>query len=626
MRFAGKVWKLLVGIKDGLVLLFMLGFFGLLYAALSARPTVGAGEHGALLLDLDGPIVEQPAPATAAEVLGGGGKVREYRLRDVVHALETAADDKRVKAVALDLDIFSGGGQTTLTDVGEALDNVRKAGKPVLAYATGYDDDSYQLAAHASEIWLNPMGAVLVTGPGGANLYFKGLMDKLGITANVYRVGTYKAAVEPFTRNDMSPEAREALQAVADNLWESWQQDVRQARPKAQIAAYVADPGARTAAAGGDMAKAAQSLGLVDRLGDRSAFGRRVAEIVGTRDDRVPESFRTIKFRPWVAANPASEDDGEIGVLTVAGDIVDGQAEFGTAGGDTIVRQLEDGLKEGHLKALVLRVDSGGGSALASERIRHAVLDAKAKGLPVVVSMGSVAASGGYWVSTVGDKIYAEPSTITGSIGVFGLLPSFEGTMTKLGLGADGVKTTSLSGEPDLLRGPSPEAGRLLQMGVENVYQRFLGLVSQARKLPVARVDQIAQGRIWDGGTARQLGLVDAFGGLDDAIAEAARRARLDPDKVEVTWLEKKPGFADNLLMALASDGDDGSQASNRDAFGRIGARPGIALMRALAQAEHMLTGPAIQVRCLECPPSAAATRPAKASSFAAWLIKLFAA
>jgi protease-4 len=625
MRFAGKVWRLLVGIKDGLVLLFMLGFFAVLFAALSARPTVGAGEHGALLLDLSGPIVEQPASATAAQVLGGSGGPREYRLRDVIHALETAKDDDRIKAVALDLDVFSGGGQTTLSDVGEALDAVRKAGKPVLAYATGYDDDSYQLAAHASEVWLNPMGAVLVAGPGGSNLYFKGLMDKLGITANVYRVGTYKAAVEPFTRNDMSPEAKQALQAVADSLWESWQQEVRQARPKAQIAAYVTDPAGRMQAAGGDMAKAAQALGLVDRVGDRSAFGRRVAEIAGTRNDDVPEDFRTIRFDPWVAANPASEDSGEIGVLTVAGDIVDGEAALGTAGAETIVKALEQAMRDGNLKALVLRVDSGGGSALASERIRQAVLAAKAKGLPVVVSMGSVAASGGYWVSTAGDKIYAEPSTITGSIGVFGLLPSFEGSMAKLGIGVDGVKTTPLSGEPDLLRGPSPEADRLLQMGVENIYRQFLALVSQSRKLPVARVDQIAQGRIWDGGTARQLGLVDAFGGLDDAIAEAARRAKLDPKDVDVTWLEKKPGFADELLATLASDEEDDDSA--RDAFGHIGTRPRETMMQALTQAEHILAGPTIQVRCLECAPAIAPRRiPVRRSGFAAWVMGLLAA
>ena len=621
MRFAGKVWRLLVGIKDGLVLLFMLGFFGLLYAGLSARPTVGSGERGALLLDLSGPLVEQPAQATPAEVLGGGGPGRQYRLRDVIHSLNKAAEDDRIKAVALDLDIFAGGGQAALADVGEALQRVRRAKKTVLAYATAYDDDGYQLAAHASEVWLNPMGAVLVAGPGGTSLFFKGLMDKLGVTANVYRVGTYKAAVEPFTRSDMSPEAKEALQAVADGLWESWQQNVRQARPKAQITAYVADPGARMAANGGDMAKTALSLGLVDRIGDRSAFGRRVAEIAGTEDESVPEGYRAIKYDRWSAAHPGSTDGGRIGIVTVAGDIVDGEAGPGTAGAETIVQGLEEGLRGGNLKALVLRVDSGGGSALASERIRRALLDAKAKGLPVVVSMGSVAASGGYWVATAGDRIFAEPSTITGSIGVFGILPSFEGSMAKLGIGADGVKTTPLSGEPDLIRGPAPEADRLLQMSVESIYRQFLGLVSEARKIPVAEVDRIAQGRIWDGGTARQLRLVDAFGGLDDAVAEAARRAKLDPDDVSVTWLEPKPGFADELLLALANDEE--SQQSARDAFGRIGSQPRMKMLQAMGQAERILAGPTIQARCLECPSAAPARRTGGEAGFAAWLTRL---
>ncbi|MET1111245.1 MAG: signal peptide peptidase SppA [Allosphingosinicella sp.] len=622
MKFAGKVWKLLVGIKDGLVLLFMLLFFALLYAAMTARPTLGAADRGALLLRLDGPVVEQPAQATASEVFSGGGP-REYRLRDVVHSLQTAATDDRVQMVALDLDIFSGGGQATLAAVGEALDAVRKANKPVLAYATAYDDDSYLLAAHASELWLNPMGGVLVTGPGGANLYMKGLLDKLGITANVYKAGTYKAAVEPFTRTDMSPEAREALTGVYGSMWESWQQEVRQARPKAQLAPYIADMPARIATAGGDMAQAALRSGLVDRIGEREAFDRRVAEIAGKRYDELPGSFHRIDYRKWVEAHPASDSGGEIGIVTVAGDIVDGEAGLGTAGAETIVKALEKGLRERDLKALVVRIDSGGGSALASERIRQAVLVAKAKGLPVVVSMGSVAASGGYWVATAGDRIYAEPSTITGSIGVFGILPSFEGAMTKLGLGADGVKTTPLSGEPDLLRGPSPEADRLLQMGVDGTYRRFLALVSAARKIPVAQVDQIAQGRIWAGGTAHQLRLVDSFGGLDDAVREAARRAKLDPGEAKAVWLEKEPDFADQLLMSLAGDGEE---EASPDAFSRLAAKPRLRMLAAIGEAERLVSGAAIQARCLECAGHSARPRAPLASGLTGWLWRLLGA
>jgi protease-4 len=621
MRFVGKVWKLLVGIKDALVLVFMLLFFGLLYVAMNAQPTVGSGQKGVLLLDLAGPIVEQPSETSATEVLSGAAAGREYRLRDLVNALDTAATDDRVQAVALDLDIFSGGGQATLSQVGEALEGVKRAGKKVIAYATAYDDDSYLLASHANEVWLNAMGGVLITGPGGNGLYFKGLLDKLGVTAHVYRVGTYKAAVEPFTRTDMSPEARENYQAFMGQMWEGWQQEVRQARPKAQLAAYVADAPGRIQAAGGDMAKAALSLGLVDKVGDREAFARRLAEVTGAEYASVPGSFRKIGYDAWVATNPIATR-GEIGIVTVAGEIVDGEADLGTAGAETIVRALDHGLRTRNLKALVLRVDSPGGSALASERIRQAVLAAKARGLPVVVSMGSLAASGGYWVAMAGDRIYAEPSTITGSIGVFGILPSFEGTLAKAGIGADGVKTTPLSGEPSLVRGPSPEADRLLQTGVEATYRRFLAIVSENRKIPVQRVDQIAQGRVWDGGTARQLGLVDAFGGLDDAVAEAARRAKLDPAHVKPVWLEKELGFGDQLLLAFARD--DEEQASP-DAFARIALKQRRLMLRALVDGDRLISGASVQAHCVECSAmQAALPRPRASGGFASMLRSFF--
>ena len=624
MRFAGKVWRLLVGIKDGLVLLLMLLFFGLLWGMMTARPTVGSGEKGALYLDLTGPIVEQPSQAKAADVVRSSGGVRATRLRDFVKAMETAATDDRVQAVALDLDIFTGGGQTTLQDAGAAMDKVRKAGKPVLAWASAYDDDSYLLAAHASEIWLNPMGGVLITGPGRTNLFYKGLLDKLGVTANVYRVGTYKAAVEPFIRNDLSPEARENAQALAGALWETWREDVAKARPKAKIADYVADTPKAVAGAGGDLAKAAVAAGLVDHVADREAFGRRVAEVAGgPRDKAVPGGFRRIPFHAWTESNPASDDRGNIGIVTVAGEIVDGEAGPGRAGAETIVKALEQGLKRGHLKAIVLRVDSPGGSALASERIRQAVLAAKQQGLPVVVSMGSVAASGGYWVSTAGDRIFAEPSTITGSIGVFGILPSFQGTLAKLGLGADGVKTTPQSGEPDLLKGPSPAAGQMVQLGVEGTYRRFLSLVSGARHLPVQRVDQIAQGRVWDGGTARQLGLVDQFGNLGDAIAEAARRAHIDPKDASPAWLEKEPSFADTIIAGLANkDDDDRGEAA--DAFSRIAMKPRLQLAAGIGDLQRLVSGPAIQARCLECALPVEAPPAPASEGLLAWLMGMF--
>ena len=609
MKFAGKAWKFMVGVKDALVLIFMLLFFGSLYAALASSPYDGSAHSGALRLDLSGAIVEQPSTATALDALGGGSATREYRLAQIIHSLDTAAADDRIKAVALDLDIFTGGGQSAIANVGDALDRVRRAGKRVVSYSTGYSDDSYQLAAHADEVWLDPLGAVVIAGPGGTNLYYAGLLERLGITANVYRVGTYKSAVEPYTRNDMSPESREANQALADSLWETWRQDVARARPRAQVAAYVADPARFITAANGDMARAAHNAGLIDRIGDRTAFGQRMAELAGTDREGVPGSYRAVHYEAWADEHPVSDMAGRIGILTVAGEIVDGRGAPGTAGGETVAANLERGLESGRLKALVVRVDSPGGSVLASERIRRAVLAAKSRGLPVVISMGSVAASGGYWIATAGDVIYAEPSTITGSIGVFGILPSFEGTLQRLGVGADGVRTTPLSGEPDLLRGPAPEADRLLQMGVEATYRRFIGLVSHARRLPASRVDEIGQGRVWGGGTARQLGLVDRFGSLDDAVAEAARRANLDAGDARTVYLEEEPDFWDQLFTDWATDDEAAAQAP-RDAFARAARRPEAMLERAIYDAQRLLAGPAIQARCLECPWSAPLRRP----------------
>jgi protease IV len=595
MKFVRAIWKLLVGIKDALVLIFMLLFFAGLYGALSSRPpAVGAG---VLDLDLDGSVVEQPARAEWSDI-AGGSRLQQFRLRDLVAALDQAKDDSRVKAVALDLDGFTGGGQTAIGDLADAVRRVRAAGKPVVAYATGYTNDGYQLASAASEIWLNPLGAVAISGPGGSNLYFKGLLDKLGIAANVYRVGTYKSAVEPFIRNDMSPEARQNYMALGQARLETWRQAIRQARPKANVDVFLKDMNGAIAAAGGDMAKAAVAQGLVDRLGERSAFEARLAQLGGK--DNSPGGYSRIRLSSYITDKVERNPRGPIGIVTVAGMIVDGNAAPGSAGGDTIAKQIDKGLRQG-VKALVVRVDSPGGSVLASERIRQALLQARAKGIPVVVSMGNVAASGGYWISTPANFVYAEPSTITGSIGVFGVLPSFQGTLQKLGIGADGVKTTPLAGEPDLLKGPSPEANRLIQTGVESMYSRFLGIVAAARHKTPAQVDQIAQGRVWDGGTARQIGLVDGFGGMQEAIAKAAQLAHLGAGERGVRYLEPPKSFNDELIEMLARRKDDDSSAPV-DAFTLLARQPEQQLAAAIAEVRSILAGPSIQARCLECP------------------------
>jgi len=601
MKLVRGAWKVLVGIKDALVLIFMLLFFGALFAALNARPGPAAIRDGALLLDLHGTIVEQPHEVSPAAIFNGQDQPREYRLRDLVRALDAAKDDSHVKAVVLDLDRFGGGYPEAISEVADALGRVRAAGKPVLAYATAYTDSGYRLAAEASEIWVNPMGGSLFMGPGGSQLYYKGLIDKLGVDVHVYRVGKFKSYVEAYTRADASPEAKEADRQLYQAIFEQWQQGVKQARPKAQLAQFLTTPDQPVIAAGGDIAKANLAAGLVDKLGDRIAFGKHVAEVAGVASGKPVGSFNTIDLDDYIDAHPAPTGGDAIGVITVAGDIVDGKGGPGQAAGDTIVRLVLDGLAKKDLKALVVRVDSPGGSAFASEQIRQAILQAKAQKLPVIVSMGSLAASGGYWVSTAGDMIFAEPNTITGSIGIFGIIPTFENTLKKIGVTTDGVKTTPLSGQPDVVGGTNPTVDALFQAGIENGYRQFIARVAAARHMTPERVDAIGQGHVWDGGTARQLGLVDRFGTLKDAIAEAARRAGLDPAKVHPVYLEKKPSKWAELAMKLTRGDDDDAAGQQGDAFSRLAAQRRAAFAQVLGEMRRISDGAAIQARCLEC-------------------------
>lgn len=600
MKLVRGAWKLLVGIKDALVLAAMLLFFALLFAALNARSRPGAIKDGALVLDLNGPIVEQPEDVAPTALLSGQQIGQQYRLRDVLRAIDAAKDDTRVKAIVLDLDRFGGAYPAALGEVADALVRVRNSGKPVLAFATGYTDGGYRLAAAASEIWMDPMGGTLFAGPGGNQLFYKGLIDKLGVNAHVYRVGKFKSAVEPYTRADQSPEARAASQELYGNLFAQWREAVQKSRPKAQIAPWLTAPDQVVRAAGGDIARANLAAGMVDRLGDRVAFGRRVAALVGGDDKKPAGWFNTIRYGAYVDAHPLPKD-GKIGVLTVAGEIVDGEAGPGTAGGDTVSNLLYQGLSKQDLKALVVRVDSPGGSVIASEKIRAAVAEAKRRKLPVVISMGGLAASGGYWVATAGDTIFAEPGTITGSIGIFGILPTFEGTLAKIGVTSDGVKSTPLSGQPDVLGGTNAVTDAVMQAAIEHGYLQFLQRVSAARKLPVARVNEIAQGRVWIGGTAHQLKLVDRFGSLDDAVREAAKRAGLDQAKPPVVWLEKKPGFAAELAKSLMQREDDDDAVASTDVFARLSGQRQAAMATALGDAKRMLTGASIRAQCLEC-------------------------
>lgn len=623
MVFAGKLWRLLVGIKDALALLFLLLFFLGLYALLMARPNPGQVREGALLLKIDGSVVEEPEVASPwAALAGGDAPVRQYRLRDLERALDAAAKDDDVKAVVLDLSRFTGGGLVHMEELGAALDRVRAAKKPVLTWAFGYADDGVMLAAHSTEAWIDPLGGAFVLGPGGQQLYFAKLLERFKVTPHVYRVGTYKEYVEPYLRNDMSEPARAARTAVYGTLFDSWKADVKKARPQANVELVTRDPAGWLKAAGGDGATAAKNAGLVDKIGDRVAFGKRVAELVGEdKQDPRPGTFAHSSYKAYLAAHRPSTSGKAIGVVTIAGEIVDGKAGPGKAGGDRIA-DLLDGKDATDLKALVVRIDSPGGSVTASERIRTAIERQKAKGIPVVVSMANVAASGGYWVSTPASKVFAEPGTVTGSIGIFAVLTSFEKTLAQYGVTADGVRTTPLSGQPDLLGGFTPELDALLQSTIERGYQRFIGLVAKARGKTPEQVDTIAQGRIWDGGTARQLGLVDQFGGLDDALAYAAKEAKLEDGKWHAVYLGEKANAYQSLLEKLTQDEDAAPPEEEGDIFARIAARQQGMVGRALVQAEHLLGGSGMQAYCLECPaPQVSAASSRKPSAMLRWLL-----
>jgi protease-4 len=598
MSFARSVWKILVAIKDGLVLLLLLLFFAALYAALSSRPSPGMVRDGALYLRLDGGIVEEASEVSPASLLMSGDAPQpEYVERDLVRAIEAAATDTRIKAVVLDLEQFTGGSGVQVASVGAALDKVRAAKKPVLVRALIYNDDTVQLAAHASEAWVDPMGGVAITGPGGTMLFYKGLLDKLKVNAHVFKVGTYKSAVEPFIRSESSPESREALNAVLGAVWQNWQDDVKRARPKADLRPALTDPVKWVADAGGDAAQAAVKSGLVDRVGDRVAFGQRVAEIVGADSDGPLGAFKATELGTYLADKSLPSAGKAIAVVTVAGEIVDGDAGPGTAGGDRIADLVDSVTQSDDYAGLVLRVDSPGGSVLASERIRAAVERVRAKGLPVAVSMGSVAASGGYWVSTPAQRIFAEPGTITGSIGVFAVLPSFEATLPEYGVTTEQVRTTPLSGQPDLLGGLNPQVSALLQGQVERTYGRFISYVAKSRGKTPAEIDKIGQGRIWDGGTARQLGLVDEFGNLDAAVAWTAKKAGATEWHAEFVQTQPSPFVA--LLKQMESE--KGTEARGQDLAGALSARQHDLFARVQSDVTRLIEGGGMRAYCLEC-------------------------
>lgn len=618
------IWTLLMGLKNLLVLLLLLLLVGALAGAyFSGGAPVRIARGSALDIDLAGVLVDQAAENSPLAAVSGQALVPQTEVADLVHAIDTAATDPDIAMISLDLDRFLGGGQANLEAVGAALNRFRKAGKPVWAWATAYDDDGYYLASFADRVAMSPQGAVVLRGPGGSGLYFKTALDRLKVNVEVFRVGTYKSFVEPFTRTGASPEAHAADQQLADDLWASWRRSVEAQRPGLDVAALVASWPARVANANQSQAQLAQAAGLIDTVQTEADWRNELVRKVGptSKSRNSPGDFQRVDALDYWQARQPSQSGPGVAVVHVAGSIVDGDAATGAAGGDTIAELIDTAIADKDVKAIVVRIDSPGGSVLASEKIRLALLQARQRKLPVVASFGPVAASGGYWVATAAQAIYASPATITGSIGVFGIIPTFENTLEKFGISTDGVRTTDLSGQPDILAGLNPETRIMIQSGVRDIYADFLRHVASARGMPVAKVEPIAEGRVWSGARARELHLVDRFGGLDAAIADAARRAGLKGTPRIIAMRPARP-----LLLKLL-DATLGGSTSDAPADG-YGTRVLAAQMKAatqLAAAMQAASGQStMQAVCLPCSGYHVTLPPARSrSALAGWVAHL---
>ncbi len=552
------LWRALDALRKVLHLLLLLVIFGVVLSALrSSIPIVP--HRAALVLDIQGQLVEQLSGDPLDRALGratGNGEP-ETRLRDVLDALKAAAKDDRIKVVMLDLDDMEGGGMAKLQDVGKALREFRGSGKKVVAVGTAYEQSQYYLAAQADEVNLDPLGYVYIDGFDYYRMYLKDALDKLAVDVNVFRTGAHKSYADGFTRNDMSPEEREETQAWLDTLWKAYQADVTTARKlqAGALAQYADQAAALVKGAKGDTAKLALAQGLVTALKDRVQVVDELKDIVG--EDESTHSFNGISLDEYLAAVRSegalkSGSKNKIGVVVAAGEILDGKQPPGTVGGESTSELLRDARYDDDVKAVVLRVDSPGGSVFASEQIYREVKALRANGKPVVVSMGSVAASGGYYIGAGADEIWASPTTITGSIGVVAAIPTFQRTLQKLGVHTDGVGTTVLSGDFRLDRSLGPAARDILQAGVEHAYDVFLDHVAAGRGKTPAEIDAVAQGRVWSGEDARKQGLVDHFGNLDDALKSAAKRAKVSKD-FESKYFEPEMSWEELLALELRS-------------------------------------------------------------------------
>ncbi|KTS00594.1 signal peptide peptidase SppA [Pantoea dispersa] len=549
-------WRVLNFIREFILNLFLIvlilagvGIWLQLSSASSSEPV----QQGALKVDLSGVLVDKPSVSNrlsriSRQLLGASSdRLQENSLFDVVDAIRQAKSDKNITGMVLDLRDFAGGDQPSLQYVGKALREFRDAGKPIFALGDSYSQAQYYLASYATKVYLSPQGTVDLHGFATNGLYYKSLLDKLKVSSHVFRVGTYKSAVEPFLRDDMSPEARDADGRWVGQLWQNYLNTVSANR---QITPQQLFPGAAGIISGlqavqGDTAKYALDNKLVDVLDSRAAADRELVKTFGW--DKASNDYRNVSIYDYNVKQP-TQQDGNIAVILASGAIMDGEESAGNVGGDTTAAQIRDARLDDKIKAIVLRVNSPGGSVTASEAIREELAAAHDAGKPVVVSMGGMAASGGYWISTPADYIVAAPSTLTGSIGIFGVINTVENSLSSIGVHSDGVATSPLA-DVSTTKALPTEVQQLMQLTIENGYRNFVGLVAASRHKTPQQIDAIAQGHVWTGSDAKANGLVDALGDFDDAVAKAAELAKVA--KPELSWYQDDPGMIDLLLNQM---------------------------------------------------------------------------
>ncbi len=539
-------------------LILNLLFFGLLFLALMMFMVIlGKGASSAkvlqdrttLVIAPEGRLVEQystdPVSRALAKALGESN-AEELQLRDLIRAIEAARDDKKIERVVLNLDKLQPSGFASMREVTHALQDLRAANKQVVAFSENMSQSQYLLAAQADEVYLDPMGSLLLEGLGRYRQYFRtGLQEKLGVDVHLFKVGEYKSAAEPYVLDAASPQAKEADLFWMSDVWQRYLADIAKARKldPAQLAAGIDTLPEGIAAVEGDLARFALQQKLVDGLKTREEVDALLTER-GTADSDADGGYRQIGLNDYLtqidARRSPVDSRPQVAVVVAEGEIAGGDLPAGRIGGVSTSALLREARDDDDVKAVVLRVDSPGGEVFASEQIRREVEALKAAGKPVVVSMGDMAASGGYWISMNADRIYADESTITGSIGIFGMIPNFARSLDKIGVHTDGVGTTRFAGAFDVTRPMDPAVGQVIQSVINKGYADFTGKVAQARNKPVEAVDEVARGRVWSGAQAKERGLVDAFGGLKAAVADAANRAKLgEGDAYRVRYIEK---------------------------------------------------------------------------------------